>query len=98
MRRHTLGYQMTLLGLVLADLLCAGGAYAGAFFLRVYLPLPFTIDFLPSSRFGEVSHPLLFLLASQIVWLYCLVSTNCTPSSTVAVCWLLWPRRSEYNC
>jgi len=36
----------------------------------VYLPLPLTVDFLPPSRFDEVSHPLFFLLATQLVWLY----------------------------
>ena len=70
MRRHSLSYQTTLLWLVLADLLCALGAYGGAFFLRVHLPLPFTTDLLPSSRFEEVGHPLFFLLATQVVLLY----------------------------
>ena len=70
MRRHTLSYQTTLLCLALADLLCVGGAYVGAFFLRVHLPLPFTADFLPPSRFDEVSHALFFLLATQLVLLY----------------------------
>ncbi len=70
MRRHTLGYQTTLLCLVVADLLCVGGAYVGAFFLRVHLPLPFTADFLPPSRFAEVSHALFFLLTTQVVLLY----------------------------
>jgi exopolysaccharide biosynthesis polyprenyl glycosylphosphotransferase len=45
-------------------------AYGGAFFLRVHLPLPFTADLLPPSRFEEVSHPLFFLLATQAVLLY----------------------------
>ncbi len=70
MRQHTLSYQATLFCLILADLLCVVGAYAGAFFLRVYLPLPFTADFLPPSRLSEVRHALFFLLASQVVWLY----------------------------
>jgi len=70
LRQHTLSYQATLLCLILADLLCVIGAYAGAFFLRVYLPLPFTADFLPPSRLSEVSHALIFLLVSQVVLLY----------------------------
>ncbi|HKA55545.1 MAG TPA: sugar transferase [Candidatus Binatia bacterium] len=70
MRQNTLSYQTTLLWLVLADLLCALGAYWSAFCLRVYLPLPFTTDLLPSSRFAEVSHPLVFLLMTQVVLLY----------------------------
>jgi len=69
-RRNTLSYQTTLLYLVLADFLCVPGAYGSAFFLRVYLPLPFTANLLPSSRFDEVSHPLFFLLATQVVLLY----------------------------
>ncbi|MBI3796937.1 MAG: sugar transferase [Deltaproteobacteria bacterium] len=70
MRRNTLSYQTTLLWLVFADLLCVLCAYGGAFFLRVHFPLPFTADFLPPSRLEEVSHPLFFLLATQVVLLY----------------------------
>ncbi len=70
MRRRTLGYQAMLVLLVGGDLLWALGAYAAAFFLRIYLPLPFTLDFLPSSRLAEVSHPLLFLLLTQVALLY----------------------------
>jgi exopolysaccharide biosynthesis polyprenyl glycosylphosphotransferase len=69
-RQNTLSYQTTLLWLVLADLLCVVGAYWSAFFLRVYLPLPLTAHLLPSSRLEEVSHPLFFLLATQVVLLY----------------------------
>jgi exopolysaccharide biosynthesis polyprenyl glycosylphosphotransferase len=69
-RRRTLSYQTILLCLILADLLCVLGAYAGAFSLRVAFPLPFTTDLLPISRLGEVNHPLLFLLATQVVLLY----------------------------
>ncbi len=70
MRRRTLSYQTILLCLILADLLCVLGAYAGAFSLRVAFPLPFTADLLPLSRLGEVNHPVLFLLATQAVLLY----------------------------
>lgn len=70
MRQRTLSYQATLLCLVLADLLCVVVAYAGAFSLRVSLPLPLTADLLPLSRFGEVTHPFLFLPLSQLVLLY----------------------------
>jgi exopolysaccharide biosynthesis polyprenyl glycosylphosphotransferase len=69
-RRHSLSYQTTLLWLILADLLCALGAYGGTFFLRVYLPLPFTAHLLPSSRFEEVSHAWFLLLTTQVVLLY----------------------------
>ena len=70
MRRHTFSYQASLLFLVLADLLCVLGAYAGAFSLRIYWPLPFTAYLLPSTRLSEVNHPLVFLLTTQVVLLY----------------------------
>ena len=70
MRNYTLRYQPFLLGLVLADLVCVGGAYGVAFGLRLTLPLPFTADLLPAERLVEVSHPLLFLLATQGLVLY----------------------------
>src|SRR5262245_5111301 len=69
-RRRTLSHQTILLCLILADLVCVIGAYASAFALRVALPLPFTTDLLPFSRFHEVSHPLVFLLATQVILLY----------------------------
>jgi exopolysaccharide biosynthesis polyprenyl glycosylphosphotransferase len=69
-RRRTLSHQTILLCLILADLVCVIGAYASAFALRVALPLPFTTDLLPFSRFHEVSHPLVFLLATQVSLLY----------------------------
>ena len=56
--------------LILADTAWAGIAYVSAFFLRVYLPFPLTLDFLPASRFTEVAHPLLFLLCTQVALLY----------------------------
>ena len=70
MRNYTLRHQAFLLGLVLADLVCVGGAYGAAFALRLTLPLPFTADLLPAARLVEVSHPLLFLLATQGLVLY----------------------------
>lgn len=70
MRQRTLSYQATLLCLVLADLLCVVAAYVAAFSLRVSLPLPLTTALLPLSRFGEVTHPFLFLPLTQLVLLY----------------------------
>ncbi|MGH7964289.1 MAG: sugar transferase, partial [Candidatus Binatia bacterium] len=70
MKRRTLGYQKTLLSLVLADLLWAVGAYVGAFFLRIHFPFPFTDTLLPSGRPAEVNHSLFFLLCMQVVVLY----------------------------
>jgi exopolysaccharide biosynthesis polyprenyl glycosylphosphotransferase len=69
-RRHTLNYQALLLCLIIADLLCGLGAYAAAFAVRIVLPLPFTAELLPLARLGEISHPLLFLGATQVLLLY----------------------------
>jgi exopolysaccharide biosynthesis polyprenyl glycosylphosphotransferase len=69
-RQRTFSYQATLLSLIVADLVCAAIAYGGAFSLRMAFPLPLTADLLPFSRFGEVSHPIIFLLCTQIVLLY----------------------------
>jgi len=72
--RHTRGRRRNdpavLMALVSADLGWAAIAYIGAFFFRVYLPFPLTADFLPASLFGEVGHPWLFLLGTQIALLY----------------------------
>jgi exopolysaccharide biosynthesis polyprenyl glycosylphosphotransferase len=68
--QRTLRYQTTLLLLVLADVVCALGAYAGAFFLRIYFSVPLTSELLPLTRLSEVNHPLLFLASTQIVLLY----------------------------
>jgi exopolysaccharide biosynthesis polyprenyl glycosylphosphotransferase len=65
-----LRYQTTLLLLTLADLLCVLVAYPAAFLLRIHVSFPLTTDLLPSVRLAEVSHPLFFLLSTQIVLLY----------------------------
>lgn len=70
MPRRPQSYQAILLFLLLADLLCVTVAYFGAFALRFVLPLPFTVDVLPYSRFQEVYHPFGFLLGTQVVLLY----------------------------
>lgn len=70
MRSHTFRYQTVLLGLLAADLVCVGGAYAMALAFRLVLPLPFTAELLPVERLTEIQHPLLFLLATQGLILY----------------------------
>ncbi len=70
MRSHTFRYQTVLLGLLAADLVCVGGAYAMALAFRLVLRLPFTAELLPVERLTEIQHPLLFLLATQGVVLY----------------------------
>ncbi len=70
MPRRTLNYQTLLLLLVVTDVLCVVGAYAGAFALRIALPLPLTLHEIPFSRIYEVNHPLVFLVLSQVVLLY----------------------------
>ena len=65
MRSHTLHSSTLLLGLLTADLVCVGGAYAMAFVFRFVLPLPFTTELLPAERLIEVRHPIVFLLVTQ---------------------------------
>ena len=57
MEGRRLTHQKILVGLVLGDLLGAALAYGGSFWLRVHLPVPFTGDFLPSTRIAEVTDP-----------------------------------------
>lgn len=70
MRSHSLRYQTVLLGLLAADLVCVGGAYAMALALRLALPLPLTAELLPVERLTEIQHPLLFLFVTQGLVLY----------------------------
>lgn len=70
MPRRTLSFQTIILLLILGDLVCVAGAYAGAFALRLSLTLPFTLHPIPFSRLNEVNHPIGFLLLSQIIFLY----------------------------
>jgi exopolysaccharide biosynthesis polyprenyl glycosylphosphotransferase len=69
-RQRTLSYQTTLLCLLFADVLCAVGVYTITFALRMVFPLPFTAELLPSTRMTEVSHPIFFLISTQVVLLY----------------------------
>ncbi len=65
MRSPAFRSSTLLLGLLAADLVCAGGAYAMAFAFRFVLPLPFTAELLPAERLIEVRHPVVFLLVTQ---------------------------------
>src|SRR5262245_64129236 len=56
--------------LVAGDLLAACLAYLLAFLLRVVVPLPLTIGYLPPLRFAEVQHHWVAMLLAQVGTLY----------------------------
>jgi exopolysaccharide biosynthesis polyprenyl glycosylphosphotransferase len=70
MQRSGLREQSTIALLLFCDLVWALVAYAIAFFLRIYLPLPFTTDFLPVARVFELRHMLPAILLAELVTLY----------------------------
>jgi exopolysaccharide biosynthesis polyprenyl glycosylphosphotransferase len=67
---HLSGLVANRLFLLLVDLLIGAGAYAGAWLIRVYVPLPFTQDLLPQERWDVVSHFWPVLVLSQGFFLY----------------------------
>ena len=69
-RRRRLGESRTVLALVAADLVAVVTAYAAAFLLRIWLPLPLTSELLPASRAGVSNEALLIALVSQPPLLY----------------------------
>src|SRR5215218_4680987 len=70
MQRSGLREQSTITLLLLGDLMWGIVAYAVAFALRIYFPLPFTIDFLPLARVFELRHMLPAILLAELVTLY----------------------------
>jgi len=70
MQRSGLREQSTITVLLLGDLVWGILAYVIAFALRVYLPLPFTVDFLPLTRVFELRHMLPAILLAEFVTLY----------------------------
>ncbi|MEO6026394.1 MAG: sugar transferase [Candidatus Binatia bacterium] len=70
MQRSGLREQSTITLLLLGDLVWGIVAYVVAFALRVYLPLPFTVDFLPLARVFELRHMLPAILLAEFVTLY----------------------------
>jgi FlaA1/EpsC-like NDP-sugar epimerase len=70
MQRSGLREQSTVALLLLLDFTWAILAYAIAFFLRIYFPLPFTTDLLPVARVFELRHMLPAILAAELVTLY----------------------------
>jgi exopolysaccharide biosynthesis polyprenyl glycosylphosphotransferase len=70
MQRSGLREQSTIGLLLLADLAWGVVAYVIAFALRIWFPLPFTVDFLPVARVFELRHMLPAVLAAEIVTLY----------------------------
>jgi len=70
MQRSGLREQSTIALLVACDLVWAVIAYTIAFFLRIYFPLPFTVDFLPLARVFQLRHMLPAILLAEVVTLY----------------------------
>ena len=70
MQRSGLREQSTIALLLLCDLVWGVLAYAIAFFLRIYFPLPFTTDLLPLARIFELRHMLPAILLAELVTLY----------------------------
>ncbi len=70
MQRTGLREQSTIVVLLVCDLAWGIAAYAIAFFLRIYFPLPFTTTLLPIGRLFELRHMLPAILAAEIVTLY----------------------------
>lgn len=58
--------------LLLGDLLIGLLAYGGAWLVRIYVPLPFTMDLLPQERFDAVTHSWVLLALSQAFVLFVL--------------------------
>lgn len=70
-RAHALSGILASPGVLLVgDLFVGALAYGGAWFIRIHVPLPFTMALLPQERFDAVSHYWLLLAASQVFVLY----------------------------
>ncbi len=69
-RRMWAGLLSTTGVLMAGDLLVGALAYAGAWLVRIWVPLPLTTDLLPQERFGVVSHYWPLLAGSQLFMLY----------------------------
>jgi exopolysaccharide biosynthesis polyprenyl glycosylphosphotransferase len=70
MQRSGLREQSTIALLLLFDLVWGVIAYVIAFLLRIYFPVPFTLDFLPFDRIFELRHMLPAVLLAEFVTLY----------------------------
>src|SRR5882724_9632183 len=70
MQRVGLREQSTIAFLLTFDLLWGVVAYLLAFVARIYLPFPFTADFLPATRVFELHHMLPQILLMELVILY----------------------------
>jgi exopolysaccharide biosynthesis polyprenyl glycosylphosphotransferase len=68
--QQTADDRKTLRVVVVLDCVAALAAYLGAFAVRFYLPLPFTQDYIPISRFAEVQHLVLMIIITQLGMLY----------------------------
>jgi exopolysaccharide biosynthesis polyprenyl glycosylphosphotransferase len=70
MQRLGLREQSTIAFLLAFDVLWGVTAYLLAFVVRIYLPFPFTADFLPPARVFELHHMLPQILLAELVILY----------------------------
>jgi len=70
MQRLGLREQSTIACLLAFDLAWGAVAYILAFAVRIYIPVPFTADFLPGTRVFELHHMLPELLLAEILILY----------------------------
>jgi exopolysaccharide biosynthesis polyprenyl glycosylphosphotransferase len=70
MQRVGLREQSTIAFLLTFDVLWGVVAYLLAFVARIYLPFPFTADFLPPARVFELHHMLPQILLAELVILY----------------------------
>jgi exopolysaccharide biosynthesis polyprenyl glycosylphosphotransferase len=52
------------------DVAAALLSYVSAFLVRAYVPLPFTVDYLPVLRFAQVTHYWVLIALGQIILLY----------------------------
>ncbi len=70
MYRLGLREQSTIALLVAFDVGWGVAAYALAFLIRIYLPVPFTAEFLPATRVFDLHHMLPQILTAEVVVLY----------------------------
>jgi FlaA1/EpsC-like NDP-sugar epimerase len=69
-KRRRLADSRTVLALVVADVLAVVIAYAAAFLVRIWLPIPLTSQLLPASRAAVAHNTLLIALLTQFPLFY----------------------------
>lgn len=69
MRGGDTRWSVRWLVVVLGDVAVALLAYVTAFFVRAYVPLPYTVDYLPVLRFVQVTHYWIVIAVGQVAFL-----------------------------